>query len=176
MHPSRRLLALLAILALAAGLVLFDDRSDTVTSAHVVQAKESRRSYSGERSLVGPSGTTVTEASSGAILPLRERRQANLPAIAPFSTHDWTPPPPPPVSPPPPPPPQAPPLPFTYVGKQIESGQWVVFLANQDRTYTVKVDSLIESTYKVDKISPPVLLLTYIPLKQQQTLAIGSTE
>lgn len=67
-------------------------------------------------------------------------------------------------------------LPFTFIGKQLEAGQWTVFLANQDRTYAIKADMLIESSYHVEKIAPPTLTLTYLPLKQQQTLAIGSAE
>lgn len=58
----------------------------------------------------------------------------------------------------------------------MEAGEWIVFLANQDRTYTIKTDTVIESNYRVEKIAPPMLTLTYLPLKQQQTLAIGPAE
>lgn len=74
-------------------------------------------------------------------------------------------------------PPQAPALPFTFIGKQRdENGEWIVFLANQERTYTAKTDMLIESSYRVAKILPPTLTFIYLPLQQQQTLAIGSAE
>lgn len=116
---------------------------------------------------------------SPTLLALRDRGNEDTPSEKAFTPRDWTPPPPPPPPPAPalpPPPPQAPPVPFTVIGKQLESGQWTVFLANQDRTYTVKDGMPIESTYRVDRIAPPTLTLIYLPLNQSQTLAIGPTE
>jgi hypothetical protein len=72
--------------------------------------------------------------------------------------------------------PQAPVLPFTYLGKQFEAGEWSVFLADQERTYVVKENTTIESTYLVEKITPKELVITHLPLKQQQSIVIGTTE
>lgn len=94
-----------------------------------------------------------------------------------FGSRDWTPPPPPPpapVAPPPPPPPTAPPLPFTLVGKANENGVWEVYLARAGKTYIVKSKTVIDGTYRVDAIAPPLLTLTYLPLNQVQQLNIGA--
>ena len=94
-----------------------------------------------------------------------------------FGSRDWTPPPPPPpapVAPPPPPPPTAPPLPFTLLGKALENGAWEVYLARSGKTYIVKPKTVIDGTYRVDAIAPPLLTLTYLPLNQVQQLNIGA--
>ena len=95
----------------------------------------------------------------------------------PFAHQDWTPPPPPPPPPqpaPPPPPPTAPPLPFTFIGKSVGDGAWEVYLARGDRTYVVREKgAVIDGTYRVESIAPPVLTLTYLPLNQIQQLNIG---
>ena len=94
-----------------------------------------------------------------------------------FGSRDWTPPPPPPpkpVAPPPPPPPTAPPLPFTLIGKANENGVWEVYLARASKTYIVKPKTVIDGTYRVDAIAPPLLTLTYLPLNQVQQLNIGA--
>lgn len=98
---------------------------------------------------------------------------------APFGSRNWTPPPPPaPPSapPPPPPPPTAPPLPFTFIGKSVGEGVIEVYLARGDRTFTARADTVIDGTYRVDAIAPPVLTLTYLPLNQVQQLNIGVFE
>jgi hypothetical protein len=103
-----------------------------------------------------------------------ERFGQEGPAV--FGRQDWTPPPPPPPpaqAAPPPPPPSAPPLPFTYIGKSLQEGRWEIFLARGDRTYLVREAAVIDGTYRVDAIKPPVLTLTYLPLNQVQQLNIG---
>ena len=177
MKPSHRLPVLLAILAALAGLVAFDGPGNGTLSPGVVEAR--------------PMGDAVTEvarrpevpsalvtAESSPLLALRDRRGSEAAPAAGFEIRDWTPPPPPP--PPalslPPPPPQAPALPFAYLGKQWEGGKWTVFLAQQERTYIATEGVTIESNYRVEKIAPPVMTVTYLPLQQPQTLAIGSAE
>lgn len=92
-----------------------------------------------------------------------------------FLTQDWNPPPPkaPSAPPPPPPPPSAPPLPFTFVGKAVQDGKWEVFLAQGEKTHIARANMVIDGIYRVDAIAPPVLTLTYLPLKQVQQLNIG---
>jgi len=118
---------------------------------------------------------------SPAILRLQPRETLignSLEASAPrdnevFGRHDWAPPPPPPAQPAPPPPPSAPPLPFTYIGKSVGQGAWEVYLARGDRTYIVREEDVIDGTYRVESIAPPLMTLTYLPLKQVQQLNIG---
>ena len=71
--------------------------------------------------------------------------------------------------------PTAPPLPFTYLGKQLEDKQWRVFLGMADQTFVVGEGSTINDLYRIDSISPPNLSLTYLPLGQSQSLSIGET-
>lgn len=89
-----------------------------------------------------------------------------------FDPHFWAPPPPPPPKPLPPPPPSAPPLPFTYLGKQKEGEQWQVFLARGNTTFVVKLHEVIDNQYRIEAIAPPNMTLMYLPLNQLQTLLI----
>ena len=96
----------------------------------------------------------------------------------PFATRNWA----PvvksaPAATAPPPAPSAPPLPFAFLGKQrIESG-WEVFLSRGDQTLILREGAVIDGdTYRVESINPPTLVLNYLPLAQQQTIAIGGDE
>ena len=90
-----------------------------------------------------------------------------------FPTRSWQPPPPPPEKRPPPKP-QAPPLPFQFFGRYIEDGRTTVFLSQQDRTIVAKAGDTIDGAYRVDEINAAAVVLTYLPLKQKQTLPIGA--
>jgi hypothetical protein len=96
-----------------------------------------------------------------------------------FSPHSWfvAPPPPPPAPPAPyqpPPPPTAPPLPFAFMGSyKSEGGGSTYFLTAGDRVYDVKVGDTLDNTYSVDGVKSGQLLLTYMPLKIQQSIAVG---
>lgn len=81
--------------------------------------------------------------------------------------------PPAPAKPAPPPPPAPPPIPFVYLGKMIEDGRALVFLNKQDRNLVVGEGDVIEGTYRVESILPPVMTLTYLPLNMKQTFPIG---
>ena len=89
-----------------------------------------------------------------------------------FSSKSWEPPQLAKLAPPPPPP-TAPPLPFSYVGKQTVDGRVEVFLARGDEIFVVGDQTVIQNTYRVVSIKPPMLSLLYLPLSQIQQLAIG---
>ncbi len=102
-----------------------------------------------------------------------ERRAAVAPAGDPFRARSW--------DPPPaarrvlaPPRPEAPPLPFTYLGKLIDGETATVFLARQDRNYVVRPGDTLDGTYRVEKIEDDRLALTYLPLGTAQTLAFAA--
>jgi hypothetical protein len=197
MKPRHLLLG--AALAGAALLAIFGDRSSDSGVAEAVERAPGARAQAqaqGQapmpaaaapvRAVSLPAGDRAASASpDGArILALVPRealigdsddqfRQGGNPV---FGRQDWTPPPPPPPKPapaPPPPPPSAPPLPFTFIGKSVADGAWEVYLARGDRTYVVRDKTVIDGTYRVDAIAPPVLTLTYLPLNQVQQLNIG---
>lgn len=94
-----------------------------------------------------------------------------------FLGQNWNPPPPPPPqsqSNAPPPPPMAPPVPFNYFGKAVADGQWEVYLARGDKTYVVRNKTVIDGAYRVDRIAPPLMTVTYLPLNQVQQINIGA--
>jgi hypothetical protein len=73
----------------------------------------------------------------------------------------------------PPPPPQAPPLPFTFMGKLVDEGGIVVFLTNGARNWIVRAGDTIESLYRVEAIGEERMTLIYLALQTPQELAIG---
>lgn len=88
-----------------------------------------------------------------------------------FASHNWTPP-PPPAKPLPAPLPTAPPVPFTYLGKLKDDGEWQVFLGQGDTTWIVRKNDLVNKLYQVVDIGPSSLTLLYLPLGQPQSLTI----
>jgi hypothetical protein len=121
------------------------------------------------------SATGAAEAAPTVRLDQLERRAAAAPAGDPFQARSWE---------PalavvrrnlPPPPPQAPPLPFTYLGKMVDGEQTTVFLARQDRNYVVRPGDTLDGSYRVEKIEDDRIALTYLPLGMAQTLAFAAT-
>lgn len=76
--------------------------------------------------------------------------------------------------PPPPPPPQAPPLPFTYMGRWIERGETTVMLGQGPRNFTVREGEKVDASYLLEKIGPDRLVFRYVPLDQTQVLLLAS--
>ena len=74
----------------------------------------------------------------------------------------------------PPPPPQAPPLPFTFMGRLSEARDTTVFLTVGERNLIVKPGDTIDNTYKVEEVSDTGVVLTYLPMNLRQTLPIGT--
>jgi hypothetical protein len=72
-----------------------------------------------------------------------------------------------------PPQPTAPPLPFTFIGKLGEDGQYTVFLSANGKNYAVKTGELIAQIYRVEEIKPPILTVMYLPMNMKQTMQIG---
>jgi hypothetical protein len=75
---------------------------------------------------------------------------------------------------PPPPSPKAPPLPFTFIGKEFGAGAWRVFLAQQDAVLVATEGGLLTEEYKVTKIHPPTMEFLYLPLNETQVFGIGA--
>jgi hypothetical protein len=52
----------------------------------------------------------------------------------------------------------------------------VYFLVRGDRVYDVRPGDVVENTYAVGTVSRGQLQLTYLPLKQDQWLSVGSPQ
>ena len=93
----------------------------------------------------------------------------------PFQKLSWTPAPvvvapSPPVAPPVP---RAPALPFIFVGL-IEQGtaQPTGFLARGEELLVVSAGDVLDGTYRVDSMKATEIVITYLPLKERQTIAL----
>ena len=114
-----------------------------------------------------------------AALKTSDRLVKDTVAGALFAVQSWyvapPPPPPAPVVVQAAPPPSAPPLPFAFMGSyKSQDGNPTFFLTAGDRVYDVKVGDTLDNTYSVDGVKSGQLLLTYMPLKIQQSLAVGA--
>lgn len=125
-----------------------------------------------ERPLPAQRGRAPVDALPELELEKLELDKSREPITNAFEPRSWAP--PPPKRNLPPSPPQAPPLPYTFVGKMVDDGQIIVFLTRQERNYAVRSGDKLDNTYQVDDIKPNVMLLTYLPLNLQQSLTIGS--
>ncbi len=124
----------------------------------------------------GPKNAKPAPSAPVAVLALADRPRgpkpgAEHPGAPAFGARSWTPPPPPP---PPPAPPRAPPLPFFVLGKQWQAGAWQVYLAVGEDTRLARVAAVIDGQYRVESIVPPLIVFTYLPLHERQTLDIGA--
>jgi hypothetical protein len=169
-----RHVAMGAALVLAAGLLAFGDRSPEGEVAEAVERPQAAplRSARAAAPPVKPMPVIARLVPRAALIG--EGDGAGADAL--FGRQDWNPPPPPPPKPAPPPPPSAPPLPFTVIGKSLEDGKWQVFLASGDRTHLATEGAVLDGAWRVERIAPPIMTLTYLPLNQVQQLNIGVFE
>lgn len=92
--------------------------------------------------------------------------------VPPTSAGSLSPPPEPTIVPEPPP--QAPPLPFHFLGRYLDEGRHVVFVLFNERTLAVRAGDVVDGLYRVQAIDGAVMSIVYLPLKQTQTLEIGT--
>lgn len=87
------------------------------------------------------------------VLTARQKQEAAVPVSAPAPT--------------------APPLPLTYLGRYGDTDARTVVLAAGEKVYTVKAGDVIDNTYRVEKFTPGLVNLTYLPLNIVQSLRTG---
>lgn len=172
----RWLLALALAGALAAtGWVASQDQIDDKAEPRAAVSKDKDKDKSARRETMAAAGAPAkakAEATPALPLELLQRAPHDTTNANMFPSRNWQPPPPKVTAKPPPP--MAPPLPFTAFGQMVEDGRATVFLNGADRSYAVKVGDVINKAYRVDTISDGVVVLTYLPLNQQQTLRTGT--
>jgi hypothetical protein len=173
------------LLVLGAGIAAFTATywfSTSDKNTDVVEPRVRENSNRIARSTVA--STTGGLAQNVAINALLRKASAPASSTDIFPSHSWlvAPPPPPPLPAPPPvptptptvaPKPVAPPLPFTFVGALDEKGKArQVFLSKGDQLIVVKASDVVDATYRIEQITDTGVVITYIPLNQQQTLPI----
>jgi hypothetical protein len=89
-----------------------------------------------------------------------------VPAIAAASTPAVA------AAPVPPPVPRAPALPFTYVGRWEENGQTIIYLLENGQVFPVRGPGPLDERYAVQSVSADALVLKYLPIGEEQTLAL----
>jgi hypothetical protein len=162
-------------LACTGYVVLMPDTSQTVEPARKSSAAAPAASSGSHGVHAAPAGRKAPIMNAS--YRMSDRIVADTAAASLFSPQSWY------VAPPPPPPapvivqapvaPTAPPLPFAFMGSYRTDGAATYFLTAGDRVYDVKVGDTLDNTYSVDGVKSGQLLLTYMPLKIQQSLAVG---
>jgi hypothetical protein len=185
---NRRHLLMAAGLALSAALAWFGNPGTPpdIAEAVVRGGGAARPSDAMPRTEAAVAKSRVTALPPAPpILALLDRRAVSLPQRdghrpqAMFSARSWAPPAAAAMaaqSPLPAPAPTAPPLPFTYIGKQSRDGQLEVFLAEGEKVHVLRLHSLVETLYRVDAIGPNTVSFTYLPLNATQMLSIGASD
>jgi hypothetical protein len=172
---GRRWWIWLPLLGIAAWLALFADKSPPGSEVSAATRSEPTAGEAQAIALAKAAGESTT-ATSLVVIARREliSDSAKEPARDLFAPKSWTPPPPAAAGAQEPPAPPA--IPFTYLGKKLEGGTWEVYLARGDQTFIARLGSVIDNTYRIDRIAPPALEMTYLPLARSQTLPIGDSQ
>jgi hypothetical protein len=173
---------LIGIAAACAGyVVLMPDTSQTIEPTRGGGAAApgvATRGTSSTPHVIKPGSAGRKSTIVNASFRMSDRIVNDTAAASLFSPQSWY------VAPPAPPPtpvvyqappaPTAPPLPFVFMGSyKAEGGGSTYVLTAGDRVYDVKVGDTLDNTYSVDGVKSGQLLLTYMPLKIQQSLAVG---
>lgn len=118
----------------------------------------------GADSALRPAAPTLAAPES----PAAPRQIADI-----FAVRTWEPPPPPPAAEVAATP-QAPPLPFTFIGRITVPGKGVAYmLARDDQVIVAGVGDSIGKDYRIEKFEKGQLLIRYRPMNIRQSLPIG---
>ncbi len=173
---SFRAKVLIGVALACAGYVIWmPDAGDTVEPARVGSTSALAENHAHalrSTSVANSSSPLVRISFAGSLRVVKDTAAAAL-----FGAHSWfvapPAPPPAPVIVQAPPAPSAPPLPFAFMGTYKTDGAQVYFLTMGDRVYDVKVGDKLNNTYSVDEVKGGQMMLTYLPLKIQQSLNVG---
>jgi hypothetical protein len=69
---------------------------------------------------------------------------------------------------------QMPANPFTYAGKLFGENGLIVFLTDGMQNHAVKAGEIINENWRIKSITPPELMLEYVPLGLVTTMQIGA--
>lgn len=184
---NRRRLLLWSLLLMAGWLALFGDRTphdapDVVQAARRASGEGAAAPAPAASRAVGARTDAAKASAQLEVAALIARDELIATAIDDRVSRDlfpplsWMPPPPKPEKPAKAPPPMAPPIPFVYLGKKLESGQWEVYLGRGEEVFIAREGATLAGSYRVQGITPSALNLLYLPLKQLQTIPIGGAQ
>lgn len=158
-------LGVLLIATLAVTAVSSNEAVDDGVARPVVKAAD----------IVGNSSSKIAKTTLSKLDLGRVSRDAEeVAAVDVFAPKSWA---PPPVKIEPiivqPVAPVAPPIPFQYVG-QLEGGDGkvILYLSRGETVHTVRVGDMLGEQYRLDGLDGGQATLTYLPMNQQQMLAI----
>jgi hypothetical protein len=166
LRPSARTAVLLALLAGIGVYVVVDARAD---KAAELASEPSKPSVSASAATQAAASETKGKREA---LVLPERPGFDKPQTTLFGSHSWQPPPTPAAKAPPPPPPMAPPVPYTSVGRVVQDGRVLLYVAKGDAIFPVTVGETLEGTYKVAAITDSEIRFIYLPLNQAQSIPV----
>lgn len=110
------------------------------------------------------------------VLPIAITRPLTVdPTSNPFSAYSWLPPPPPPPPAAPSAPPSPPQMPFNYLGRLEDGDKLAALLGESDVTHAGKVGDVINSVWRIERISEQSVDFTYLPLDAQVSLTPRNT-
>jgi hypothetical protein len=69
---------------------------------------------------------------------------------------------------------KAPPLPFGFLGRMFEGGKTILFLSMNGKSIIVRTGDTINGVYRVSAIEKETVEFIYLPLREKQTLFVGS--
>jgi hypothetical protein len=163
---NRGLMAALAVTLAAVWYVSGVEEDAAIESS--APAVERRRPVAATQANAGSEGAEVVIASA----PVRAAADVGRDL---FASHSFLPPVPKVTERRgPPPAPMAPPLPFRYQGRLMEEGRTTVFLAQGERILPARIGDLLNNQYRVEAVTASTITFIFEPLKQRQTLTIGS--
>ncbi len=185
--PKARWLLWLALLAGAAALALFGDKTPPGAAPGPAAATALALPATATATASAPPASpprTRAAAPLEAIEALQPRAALAAAALPPradlFATPSWRQPAPaaaakaaPPAPPASAPPPAAPPLPYTVIGKKLEAQTWELFLGRGENAFIVREGATLEAAWLVEKIEPPRATLRHLSTGQTQVLDIG---
>jgi hypothetical protein len=93
--------------------------------------------------------------------------------LAMFDAVSWKPPAPPAPPLAPPPKPVAPPFPYVYLGAMLDDGARSAFFSKGERVLVVKAGDTVDGVYRIDQMTDKQMQLTYLPLEQNLSVALG---
>jgi hypothetical protein len=73
----------------------------------------------------------------------------------------------------PPPKPTTPPIPWKFAGRFVEGNDSYILLSSPNMDVSVKKGDVIDGQYRIDDIQATMILVTFLPMNEQQRIAIS---